>query len=70
MRANQINVTVGYADKIRAALTSYVRLTVSEKKHWFSGSVTFTVEGPQEWVERALEEARAIDYSEWLERQI
>jgi hypothetical protein len=66
----QINVGAGYADKIRAALTSYVRLKVTEKNRFWSLSVTFTVEGPQEWVDRAMAEAKAIDEAEWLDRQV
>jgi hypothetical protein len=65
-----INVGAGYADRIRTALTSYARLKVTERKRWWSLSVTFTVEGPEEWVDRAMAEVREIDQAEWLERQL
>lgn len=63
----EIFVPKALAPAVRQALACYVRLSVEEKRGWFS--VTFTVEGPQETVQRALKEVREIQDEEWRQAQ-
>lgn len=60
-----IETSTHEAEGVRQRLRAYARLTFTERKSWWSGTVSFTVSGDETALARA-----EVEISDWMEEEM